>query len=575
MKLFAKIFALAIGMFLLTSFGDQPPTGNPRLGLPAELRQIMDENREITFPPPHPDLEDTVNSFIKLNLDRDEHIRIFEALRQVRTQQDHYTLRRVFGRPNFGAFLTHEQLGEEIRFLFDLLRHGYDGYLYFGGDEVFLPIRDAMLESLAGMPDPLRATSYLDDLLLPAFQGVVADNHFQIQHVRFGPPAHVPYMNEGYVLRRGGSGFVVEIDGATHGLVEVKGLPLPSASGILPTLTPDGELAWAFGFVKVESQQGAMEITVLLEDTVTGENRSRPVTLRRVDSPRFPTHPVIVKHEVEGITVLENRSLRNLSNEENAAFLQSGYGLRDRPILVMDLRGHTGGGTGLPSMWIANYTGQTMGLGQNSLFAASILMRSRVKLELIHFFTPLYRSILMDRYSNWNFDVGICPRFAAPEHLPLLAPTPGSFERDSALRFETIARVNAGKDLRDPMLGYLSLSTSVRTIRPHVPIPNRNLVIVLTDKNIASTGDLFVGHLRQLENVLVVGTNTSGTFFTGAVGSTMLPHSGFAVRVGTRLNLRHDLSQFEGVGFMPDLWVPPGESLERVLRFIERYGLAR
>jgi len=34
-----------------------------------------------------------------------------------------------------------------------------------------------------------------------------------------------------------------------------------------------------------------------------------------------------------------------------------------------------------------------------------------------------------------------------------------------------------------------------------------------------------------------------------------------------------DLSQFEGVGFLPDLWVPPGEALDRVLAFIERYGL--
>ena len=74
--------------------------------------------------------------------------------------------------------------------------------------------------------------------------------------------------------------------------------------------------------------------------------------------------------------------------------------------------------------------------------------------------------------------------------------------------------------------------------------------------------------------MLVVGTNTEGTFFTGGVGRTMLPHSGLAVMFGTRLYLRHDLSQFEGVGLMPDLWVPPGESLERVLRFIERYGLA-
>jgi len=39
------------------------------------------------------------------------------------------------------------------------------------------------------------------------------------------------------------------------------------------------------------------------------------------------------------------------------------------------------------------------------------------------------------------------------------------------------------------------------------------------------------------------------------------------------LNVRPDLSQFEGVGFAPDLWVPPDDSLNRVLRFIERYGI--
>lgn len=50
--------------------------------------------------------------------------------------------------------------------------------------------------------------------------------------------------------------------------------------------------------------------------------------------------------------------------------------------------------------------------------------------------------------------------------------------------------------------------------------------------------------------------------------TTILPNSGAAMFFGTSLNIRTDLSQFEGVGFMPDLWVPPQASLERVLRFI-------
>ena len=42
-----------------------------------------------------------------------------------------------------------------------------------------------------------------------------------------------------------------------------------------------------------------------------------------------------------------------------------------------------------------------------------------------------------------------------------------------------------------------------------------------------------------------------------------------------RLNIRPDLSQFEGIGFKPDLYIPPDESLDRVLNFIDRYELLR
>jgi len=55
----------------------------------------------------------------------------------------------------------------------------------------------------------------------------------------------------------------------------------------------------------------------------------------------------------------------------------------------------------------------------------------------------------------------------------------------------------------------------------------------------------------------------------------VLPHSGLDIIFSTYMNLRPDLSLFEGVGFLPDLWVPPVESLDRVLAFVERYGLNR
>jgi len=567
MMLLVKSLALAVGMFLLitsvlASSNDQPPASNPMVSLPAKLRQIMSENRERFFPPLHPSLEDIVNSFVPRNLDEDEHYMVFEVLRQARSRhmagRGYFAFMHAFGATvDFAASLTHEQLGKEIQFLFDLLRHGYDGYLYFGGDDVFLPIRDATLERLASMSDPLLVYSYLNDLLVPAFQGVIADNHFLIQHIRFGPSAHVPFMSEEFILRRGGGGFVTEIDRVLYKVIEVKGLPSPSLDGILPTLTPGGEFAWVFGLVTPDSGRDTMEITVRFEDAATNESHSRLVNLQRVDSPRLSTGSIIARHEIDGVTILENRRLSGSSRsflplEDRDNFLRSGYELRDVPVLVMDLRGNTGGNGSLASQWVKMYTGQEPQL--NSLFAWSNLQVSTVASALMNFFTPFFTPLHL-----------LTPLYPLTQESVIERPSERARARDPRFAMTGVSEASVP--------GSLPLTTSVSRTLPHVPIPNENFVIVLTDKNIGSAGELFVGYLRQLENVLVVGTNTAGAFLNGNVGSAILPYSGLAVRFGTQLNLRHDLSQFEGVGFMPDLWVPPGESLERVLRFVKRHGL--
>jgi len=539
-----KTLVVIIGILLFTSgtsasFNDQCLSNITRIYLPPELRQIMDKNREMTFPPIHPDLEDTLNSFVMIDMDREEHTRVFEILRQIRIRHDRPDLRRTFMTADLNVFLTHEQIREEIGFFFDLLRHGYDGYLYFGGDNVFLPVRDAMLERLVDMADPLQVSSYLNDLIVPAMQGVVADNHFWIHHTRFGPLAYMPYMNDRFILRKGEDGFTTKIDGGLYRVLEVVELPSSFVDGIMPTLTSEGEVAWVFGLVTAYIWQNTVEIKVLFENIVTGERHYRIVDLERVDSPRLPIYPALVKREVEGVMVMENRNL--LNPEEDEVFLLSGYELRDRQILVMDLRGHIGGGSMLPSLWIEMYTGQRP--QRNSLFAVSSLQRLRVPVELINFFVPLNEVMRFDRHMESVMDRH--PRFASMR--------------------------GANDTVPDP----LHLITSVPSIPLPTSIPNENFIIVLIDKNVVSAGELFVGHLRQLENVLVVGTNTSGSFFSGGVGRTILPYSGLPVIFGTQLHLRHDLTRFEGIGFMPDLWVPPQESLERVLRFIERYGLAR
>ncbi|MCL2193653.1 MAG: S41 family peptidase [Treponema sp.] len=517
---------LAIGIFLfsvgtLVRPEEQPAEAISRVALPAELRKIINENRRIARPPPNPDIMDMIAGFTP-HFDAEEDARVAEILRhrrRIRNWRHSTNLQGIGGTDNLNIYLTHEQAGEEIQFLFDLLRNGYGGYQYFGGDSVFIPIRNALLEQLANMDNPLQVSSYINDLILPALQGVIADNHFWIHDVSFGAPAYVPYMSGEFILRKSEGGFVTEIDGVMYSVLEVT-QNAQSVSGILPTLSPEGEFAWAFGLVTMEDQQDDIEISVVFENAATGETHSRMVNLPKIiAAPPRPSYPMVVTREMDGITILESRSFNVRSGNDRIDFLQSGSALRDRPVLIIDLNGNSGGRATYPYEWIRLYTGH-----EPAVFMLFFRPRSQVSVELQDYFIPYQ----------------VSARFR---------------ERRAISTIEEPSCV----------IGFpMQMAT----------IPNENLVIVLIDNNVASAGELFVGHLRQLDNVLFVGTNTKGALIAGNIGRTSLPHSGLRITFGTGLSMRLDLSQFEGVGFMPDLWVPPGESLERVLRFIERYGLA-
>lgn len=104
-------------------------------------------------------------------------------------------------------------------------------------------------------------------------------------------------------------------------------------------------------------------------------------------------------------------------------------------------------------------------------------------------------------------------------------------------------------------------------------IENPNLIIVMMDKGVASSGETFIEILRSMENVIFVGVNTRGAALVGENILYVLPNSNMPVYFGKNLNLSIDLENLDGKGFYPDLWINPDESLDRVLKFIERYDI--
>ena len=512
MKRMAAILALAATALLLASCAEPRPPAS----LPAELREIMSANRAIALPSLHPDFDIVVDGLLTQGFDQETAARVAELTsRQALARGG--AVRRF---PSPTDTLSHALIAEEIHYFFDLLRYLYVGYQFFGGDAVFLPMRDAMLERLAGTSDPLRVSAYLSGLLIPPLREAIGDNHFSVNGTTLEAPRHGLFMNDEIILRRGGSGFVAEIDGEAYRLVETITHDGRVAEGVLPTIARNGEFVFAFGYFSEIDAFGDREMTAVLENAATGKRRSEIVGLRLVDSPvqesTAPAGTYVVGREANGVKIIENRSLLTAEGGEPDCepFFRLGYAARGRPVVVIDLRGHRGG-------FIAPAAGLFYGLTGR---------------------TPISGSA----FASFALD--------SPARLADLEPAP-----------------RLPGDLPPGWRAEVPFVESA-------PIPHENVVIVLTDNRTASAGDMAVGYLRQLENALFVGTNTSGNLVAGYMSPETriaLPRSGAEIAFGGWLNLRPDLSRFEGVGFLPDLWVPPGESLERVLAFVERYGLAR
>ena len=480
-----------IGLFAIILSSGIIPHSNAtpqHVVLPNELRELVNTNRQIALPTPVENLAEMVSSFQTPNLTAETDEATAQRIVQARESGNE--------RP---VTITHEQIISELDFLFNLLRYGYGAYQYFGGDDVFLPLKQSMIAQLSQMCNPVDVGFYTATLRA-LLRNAIADNHFWLDGRSIGIRSQL-YMNEDFILHQTENGFITEIDGQTHRFLRAT-LNEQAVKGILPTLTKKGEFAWAFGYIvynlpPVGRIAPSINLTVALTNTATNVTSNRIIQLHSIPNASGLSTDTYSISYAEGVTVLSNRRLRDNDQSVLQSFAETGAELRNEPILIVDLRGN-GGGSDMPAMrWVHQHTGQM----PRNVFAGSHFMSLTVN-QL----SPHMSTASPPQWHQW---------------------------------------------------GYSEVPT----------IQNDNLVIVLIDNAIGSSGETFVGALRQLENVLFVGTNTMGCLVTGNVGNTPLPYSRAHIAFGTSFSLRFDLSPFEGVGFAPDLWVPPNASLERVLMF--------
>lgn len=105
-------------------------------------------------------------------------------------------------------------------------------------------------------------------------------------------------------------------------------------------------------------------------------------------------------------------------------------------------------------------------------------------------------------------------------------------------------------------------------------VANKTPIIVLVDDRCLSAGESMLNVLKTLDNVIVVGSNSSGWQLCGNWDAFVLPNSGVGFGIPISLGFNTELKNVDGIGYEPDIWCDPQDMLPTVLNMIEVNGLA-
>lgn len=401
-------------------------------------------------------------------------------------------------------FITKEEAADEINFIFDYMKCAYSGYGYFGGDTVFLPIKENLLKELDRLADDNERVnvSEYEEILTGMLHPIIKDAHFTIGDVWFarGNAMLFYIYSEELVFYKSGGDYITMVDGKEYTLVSIDGQD--AERYIKATLLEDGTFAYVLGESLAE-EVNEKPLAVLLKNA-DGE-KSVDVTLQLAGNvEREKDAPIYRSYEKNGVMVLENTALHPNDSPDlgKMDYLSEKAKFKNQKTIIIDVIRNGGGGSGFVQNWAGDFLSTEV--SQSILYA---FMATKT--------TQVFYPWGVNPETNWSE-----PFFNTPKQKA-----------------------------------------------------NDTVTFLLTGGE-GSAGETWTTILREADNVITAGINSVGALEFANVVQFSLQHSKLFFQCGTSLSLMNqDFSPFECVGYQPDLWIDPSLVLERVSRFIERYGL--
>ena len=424
---------------------------------------------------------------------------------------------KIIDNPQKPFLITTQKAKGDVDFLFAILKYGYAGYQYFGGDKKFEPVKNNIIEDI-------KQTSIFSRLTTNSFTNILLNHLSFIQDGHFGIDGkgvikkYRYYTTNKYDFFNDEKGYYTWLDEDKYYLISINGGNYRDYLKL--SLNNRGEVIFRIGTI-IHEQNKSIKMQISLKSD-HNEERELSLNLVRKDKSHYPKKAPYNLYRKEDIPIIEHRtaSATPANRDKLKQFAQEAAQFKDEEYIIIDLRGNSGGADSYASDWIKNYTGISPGEG---LIEITLVTKTANKL-LENSFKKIYDMKITE---------------LEPEYQKLFTPTKSGW---------TEIKYHQNKF-----------------------IENDGLVIVLIDNGVASAGESFVKYLKQLNKVIFIGTNTAGVLNFANMGMSNLPNSKIEVFLSKTISMEADFNFREGKGYFPDFWVNQEDALDLSLAFIDNY----
>ena len=406
----------------------------------------------------------------------------------------------------------------DVEYLHSLLKYGYAGYEFFGGDNIFNTAKENMMWSIGEiLGDSISRETFLDIIISEL--KFIQDSHFAIDNHTLC--TYTKYFSTDKIkFLRDNKGLYTFIDNKKYYLKTINNNT--PWDYIRKSLDEDGNIVYSLGILSDEDSI-SIPINILLE--------SNHLVLEKKISlfqyiPLYGENNMSYKYyEADNIPILQVNSLSRTAISDNSIedFIEDSKTFRNKDTMIIDLRGNIGGNMINMEKWYEGFTGTTL------------------RKDIIE--SGLYTNTSVDLSKN---------KFESKENEP-------DNIKDDCL--ETIAKYESQK--------YFPGWSPIEYV-DFKPIDNKTNIFILMDKNTSSASEFFIYYLKKLNNVTLIGTNSNGCMLTGNCNSAVLPNSNIPIYISHKIYINKDFRNIDGLGIFPDLWVKPEQSLDRIIKYIKK-----